>query len=76
MNKYINNSLSTYLFAEPNFLDGFAFIIDIGANLKTYNFSKSNKESDYKALFTDWAMVGKDLEDAINNFEYQTELSE
>lgn len=70
MNNFeIKQSLSTYLFPIPNFLNGFANIIDIGSTFNSYNFNKSPIIADYKAIFSDWIMVGNDIENSIELYE-------
>jgi len=68
--KIISKKTGTfYLFSEPSFIEGFARIIDMGGNLDTYQYSKTDEESDCLAIKNDWIQVGEDLESAIHNYE-------
>lgn len=62
------NDYTNFLFADPSFLSGWAAVLDVGGTLNVYNESASGREADERALATDWAVVGKDLTDAINEF--------
>lgn len=55
---------TTFLSAEPNFWAGFARVLDIGGTWDFYNDSPTPAEADYKALFADWYIVGRDIEKA------------
>lgn len=63
------NDDTCFLFADPSFLAGLAAVLDIGGGLIVYNESRSGQEADYRALASDWAVVGKDILVAIDNFE-------
>ncbi len=56
-----------FLFATPTFLTGAGRTIDLGAWLErySYNFSRTPAEADAWATVNDWAVVGHDLEKAI-----------
>lgn len=62
---------SDFLYARPSFLEGLARIFDLGNTLNEYNTSPTGKESDYLAIYMDWAMVGQDLEHAITEYEIE-----
>jgi hypothetical protein len=61
----MSDSLTGFLYARPSFLEGMARIADVGNLLNEYNSSLSEEQADYLALKADWAMVGRDLSDAI-----------
>lgn len=63
------NNESTFLFARPSFFEGVARVMDIGATMQTYNNSRTEKEADLKALKKDWEVVGKDISNAIKQYE-------
>ncbi len=60
---------SDFLFAQPSFLSGIARLLDWYALYDAYNASCSGREADYKALSSDWYMVGQDIRDAMAAFE-------
>jgi len=49
----------------PSFLSGIARIFDIGATFNDYNKSDNPFEADYKAIQSDWMMIGKDIENSM-----------
>jgi hypothetical protein len=65
-------SNSYELFAESSFLEGFARVLDLGANLSLYNSSRTGEEADFRAIKSDWQIVGKDLAGAIESEKQQT----
>jgi len=69
------NSLSTYLFSIPSFLSGVARIFDLGATFSDYNESSSPYEADYNAIYLDWLMTGKDIENSVKKNKGEFELS-
>lgn len=52
---------STYLFARPSFIEGFARMVDISNSLNTYNQSRNGQEADARATYEDWKAVGHDV---------------
>ena len=59
---------SDYLFAQPSFFRGFGRVFDPFGIPEPYNWSRSPAEADSLALFVDWAVVGKDLANALAVF--------
>lgn len=55
-----------YLFAKPTFSDGVASLVDVSGSLLAFNYSKTSKEADTKALITDWYAVCNDFKEAID----------
>lgn len=58
------SELSSFLFAEPSFIEGMARVLDLGGTLNEYNSSKTAKQADFFALRADWRAVGKDIQSA------------
>jgi hypothetical protein len=56
-----------FLFAHPSFLQGFATVLDLGGTLVEYNISKTIQEADMRAIASDWAITGKDIQTAIKH---------
>lgn len=54
-----------FLFAQPNFFRGFGKVLDLGSTRNVYNTSQSGQEADFKALQSDWMMIGNDIRKAI-----------
>lgn len=52
-----------YLVAKNSFFSGMSRVLDLGStkNKKSYNFSSSENQADYRAIRNDWNMVGQDM---------------
>jgi hypothetical protein len=53
-----------FLFARPSFWSGVGRILDLFGKFDTYNVSRSDEETDMRALYSDWRIVGQDLRDS------------
>ena len=60
------NDDTCFLFADPSFLSGWAAILDFAGTQNVYNESLNGQDADYRALASDWAIIGKDLIAAAN----------
>jgi hypothetical protein len=60
---------SSFLSADSNFWVGFSRLLDVFGTANIYNESASQQDADYRALFSDWYMVGRDLQRAAQEFE-------
>lgn len=67
MNKL--NDDTNFLFADPDFVTGFATVIDFGGTLPVYNESANDLGADIRAIASDWAITGKDIKESVENFE-------
>ncbi|MGB4588048.1 MAG: hypothetical protein WBI17_02290 [Clostridiaceae bacterium] len=65
----IKNSKTFRLFAVPSFFSGIASSFDLFPNSKLINESETTTEADMKALKADFEMTGKDIREAINEWE-------
>lgn len=63
-----NSGDTGFLFADPGFVQGMASALDLGGTLVVYNVSENGLEADARAIASDWAIVGKDIERAIDEF--------
>jgi hypothetical protein len=52
---------SAFLFPLPSAISGIARILDLGGTYTACNRSATPEETDWKALFSDWAITGQDL---------------
>ncbi len=50
-----------FLFPKRNFWTGFSSVLGIFGESNIFNTSKSGEEADYKALKSDWEMIGEDF---------------
>ena len=61
-------TLSELLFPRPSVWYGIARLIDLGAQLDSYNTSPTPSDSDALAMFADWLMVGEDFRGPIEEY--------
>jgi hypothetical protein len=61
--------LTTYLYATPSFLEGVARLFDFTGSLNVYQCSDSPEQADFKAISSDWIVVGDDFRKAIKDFQ-------
>jgi hypothetical protein len=66
--------LTTYLYATSSFLEGVARLVDFTGSLNTYNCSDSPEQADFKAISSDWMVVGGDLRKAIKDCQDQEKI--
>ena len=57
-----------FLFAMPSFLSGVARVLDLGCQFDNYNTSQTVEEADALALYSDFRLVGQDLQKAMESF--------
>lgn len=65
----VNRIKSDFLVSAPSVLSGAGRLLDWYGFLNTYNSSRTPQEADAKAMFSDWRIVGQDIDDAIVEFE-------
>ena len=54
-----------FLFAIPNFISGCARVLDIGGVYDIYNESRDGNATDARAVYSDFRMVGQELQWAM-----------
>jgi len=60
-----------FLFPKRSFWTGVSSILSIFGEEKKFNTSKSGKEADFKALNSDWEMIGQDLRKSMSKIILQ-----
>lgn len=65
MNDQKDSYRTTFLFATPSFARGVGTIFNIWGNYYDYNISKTPQEADFRAIESDWGMVGQDIKNAF-----------
>lgn len=60
---------SDFLFAQPSFGSGAARVFDLWGQFDAYNESENPAEADANAIAADWAVVGQDILDAIQQHD-------
>jgi hypothetical protein len=66
--------LTTYLYATPSFLEGVARLFDFAGSLNVYQCADSPDQADFKAISSDWMVVGGDFRKAIQDIQDQEEI--
>ena len=61
MNKKKANYRTDVWLPKNNFLVGLGSVLNIAGAYFNYNYSKSEKDADYKAMYSDWKNVGEDF---------------
>ncbi len=56
---------TTYLFSDATFSMGIGTVGNIAGNFYGFNYSKSPEEADFRAITSDWKMVGSDIRSAL-----------
>ena len=69
MNKKKANYRTDFLLPKNNFLVGLGSVLNIAGAYFNYNYSKSEKDADYKAMYSDWKNVGEDFKVSKEKFE-------
>lgn len=65
----MNKARSDFLFATPSFIYGAARALDLFGVYDAYNSGSSAYEADYRAIRSDWSIVGQDICSAMKQFE-------
>jgi hypothetical protein len=65
---------TSFLFAKPSFIEGFARIIDLGTTLDEYNESITPEQADFLAIRNDWEVIGKDIVIAFEDEEKKLDI--
>jgi hypothetical protein len=60
---------SDFLVAAPSFYSGAGRLLDWYGSYDLYNVSRNGRQADAKAMFSDWRIVGQDINDALLEFE-------
>jgi hypothetical protein len=66
----MNETHFYFLFATPSFVSGASRLLDWHCFYDKYNDSRTEREADYKALLSDWYVVGRDICTALNEFDH------
>ncbi|WP_041779660.1 hypothetical protein [Belliella baltica] len=69
MSKKKEKYRTDFLLPRNNFLVGMGSVLNIAGSYFDYNYSKSEKEADFKAMVSDWQNVGNDFRQSNEKFE-------
>ena len=69
-------SKSKFVYARPSFIRGVARLFDFGGTLNTYHYLQDENpvKADARAIASDWQAVGRDMADAIGQYEKSTKI--
>lgn len=68
--KKIRKLYSTdFLLPKNNFWVGLGSVLNLSEAYFEYNYSKSDREADFNALYSDWQNIGNDIEKSTRKFE-------
>lgn len=59
-----------FLFPKRNFLTGFSNVLNLFAAGSKFNTSQDSSEADFKAIKTDWDMVGQDFRKSMSEHTF------
>jgi hypothetical protein len=65
----VNKARSDFLFATQSFVSGAARSLDLYCLFDSYNSSSTEREADYRAILSDWRVVGQDILSAMRESE-------
>lgn len=67
MNIYTDKKIRTNrLFPRTGFLTGMGSVLNISGRYFDFNYSKSASDVDTEAIASDWNMVGKDIQQVLD----------
>ena len=69
MNKKRAKYGTDFLLPKNNFFVGLGSVLNLAGSYFEYNYSKSEKEADYKAIYSDWQNIGNDFRKSKEKFE-------
>ena len=59
--------ITNYLYPEQSFTRGVASISNIRGKL-SFNYSETEEQADYEAIFRDWKVVENDIRKALKDY--------
>jgi hypothetical protein len=59
---------TNFLFPIPGFSSGVGSILDLSGHPGRYYFSRTGREADTRALYSDYRMIGQGIERAMRNY--------
>ncbi len=71
MNKKKIRFKTDFLLPKNNFWVGMGSVLNISGNYFEYDYSRSDSESDRKALISDWFNVGEDFRKSKEKFKIE-----
>lgn len=63
-----------FLFPKSSFFVGMGSAFNVFGNYYKFNTSKTPLEADFKAIESDWGVVGQDIEKAIKSVKKELSL--
>jgi hypothetical protein len=67
---------TSYLYSNPSVWDGVATLWDLFGRFYDYDYSRTGREADTRALYSDYYAIGHDFWEAVRLFEDEHSLEE
>ena len=67
----MNRLQTDSLFARPSPFSGVARVLDLFGTFNSYDQSSNPDEADSRALYSDWRIIGEDIMDAAEEFDWK-----
>ncbi|MDT0608018.1 hypothetical protein [Croceitalea rosinachiae] len=71
MKKVLRKYRTDFLFPKSSFITGMGSAFDFTGNYYSFNTSKTPELADYKAMQSDWGMVGEDIKVSVDEIKEQ-----
>lgn len=65
----MNRLQRDFLFGRPSFLSGAARVLDLFGVFDSYDQSNTPDEADFRAMYSDWRIVGQDIMHAAETLD-------
>jgi len=60
---------TSHLLPKNNFWVGMGSVLNLAGSYFDYNYSKTEKEADFRAIMSDWENIGDDIRKSKESFE-------
>ncbi|MEI6149381.1 MAG: hypothetical protein WCS01_09825 [bacterium] len=67
------HAYTDFLLPRSSFLNGIGSVINIRGQAFSYNASESPTHADFRAIQSDWQVIGDDLREAMNGVVEETD---
>lgn len=57
---------SDYLFSKNSLISGFFSVFNVFGTYYTFNYSDTPTNADSMAIYSDWAIIGQDIQDTFD----------
>lgn len=71
MKKIYRKYRTDFLFPNSSFITGMGSVFDLTGNYYSFNTSKTPEQADFKAIESDWGVVGDDIKKSVDEMKKQ-----